>query len=71
MTNPKTISRADLIMLLEGAVGELKRDASAEGCIAWRWGAAKGEYDVEAFVRTGNDEGQGGCWMVQGTTTTE
>lgn len=62
---PKTVSGPDLVEFLDRIKAEVERDASMEGSITWSWGEKQGEYLVHAFVRTGNDMGQGGAMIVR------
>jgi predicted HAD superfamily Cof-like phosphohydrolase len=62
------IDREDLIELLEATIEELKRNASFEGRIQYTCmhEETEGGFVVRAFVRTGNDMGQGSSILVAG-----
>jgi hypothetical protein len=63
-----------LAAFLRQAADEVERHASMEGNISWSVvglgtldepeGHEDGTVIVSAFVRNGNDMGQGGCWLV-------
>ena len=58
------MTKEAFIKLLELTLEEVKKDASMEGRIEYEWGTEKGTYNVNAFVRTGNDMGQGSCVLI-------
>lgn len=65
---------AHLAAFLRQAADEVERHASMEGTISWSVvgmgtlnepaGVEEGTTIMQAFVRNGNDRGQGGCWLV-------
>lgn len=58
------IARAKLIELLQETIVAIENDDSYEGRVMYQ-GTSPGEYEVDAFVRVGTSEGQGGCMLVQ------
>lgn len=62
---PKTLTRQALLDLIAVTLAEIERDASMEGSITYSWGEEHGTYLVHAFIRTGNDMGQGGSIIVR------
>lgn len=58
----------ELAALLRTAADEVEKTASFEGSINWETPDEDfdGRYEVLAFVRVGNDMGQGGAIVVQG-----
>lgn len=62
---PKRMSKERLLAVIDRIREEVERDASMEGALTYGWSEEPGEYDVRAFVRTGNDMGQGGAMIVQ------
>jgi hypothetical protein len=69
MNNGAFIQRETLIELLQAAIEELKGNASFEGRIQYTCmvdDCPKDHFAVRAFVRTGNDMGQGGCVVIDG-----
>lgn len=69
MNGGALINRQELIELLEATIEEVKRGASFEGRLQYTCmldECDSGAFAVRAFVRTGNDMGQGGCMVVDG-----
>lgn len=62
---PKKVTKEGLLEILDRIRSEIERDASMEGALTYAWGEEPGEYLVRAFIRTGNDMGQGGAMIVQ------
>lgn len=63
------VTREALIELLEATLEEVKGNASFEGRIQYTCmvdDCPKGHFAVRAFIRTGNDMGQGGAMVVAG-----
>lgn len=60
------VAREKLIELLRETIVAIENDDSYEGRIHYE-GTSPGEYEVDAFVRVGNSEGQGGCMLVEPT----
>ncbi len=62
------MTQAALVDFLKMTLEEVERGGSYEGrltytCIDDR--CKPGEFMVSAFIRNGNDEGQGGCWLIE------
>lgn len=62
---PKRLSQDDLLAVLDRIRGEVARGASMEGALTYAWSDEPGQYNVDAFVRTDNDMGQGGAMIVR------
>ena len=60
----KTLTKTQLLDLLEEIAGHIKSDDSIEGKLEYRFNDRNNEqelvFDVEAVFRVGNSEGQGG-----------
>jgi hypothetical protein len=57
-------TKEDLLAILESIAAHVREDDSFEGRISYTCmaeGLARGEFEVEAFYRIGNSEGQGGA----------
>lgn len=59
--------RADLAVLLHKVADAVASGDSAEGRISWLLGDEPGEVEVEAAIRTGNLDGQGGYHLIEAT----
>jgi hypothetical protein len=66
---PVKMDRHELVTFLRTVRDCVDEDDSMEGCIAYEWSAEPGVYNVAAFVRNGNSQGQGGAWVLQDTDT--
>lgn len=68
----KRMTPIELSSLLRRAADEVSRTASFEGSIAWETPDEDFDdrFEVIAFVRTGNDMGQGGAIVVRGIDPT-
>lgn len=74
MNGGKIMKREELIAFLEATIEELKGKASFEGRIQYTCmvdDCPKDHFAVRAFVRTGNDMGQGGCMLIAGDVVME
>ena len=60
------MKKEQLIQLLEQTITALKENDSMEGRIMYQFGDEPGTFNVDAFVRVGNSQGQGGAIIVQG-----
>lgn len=60
------IAKEEFVHFLRTALVEIDRGASMEGSIRYEWSDEKDMILVEAFVRTGNDQGQGGAILLGG-----
>lgn len=58
-------SKERLIKYLEATLEAVRADESAEGRIQYEWADTSGYFNVDAFVRVGNSEGQGDCMVIQ------
>lgn len=56
-------TKEDFILFLRTTLASVEANDSAEGRIEYQWGKP-GLYNVNAFVRVGNSNGQGGCIML-------
>jgi len=64
----KKMTQAALVDFLKMALEEIERGGSYEGRLAYTCiddHCEPGEFMVSAFIRNGNDEGQGGCWIIE------
>jgi len=68
---PRRMSRAELVQFLSWAAEMVTHDDSMEGTITYAWSDEPGDYDVHAFLRTGNSMGQGGAVVIEDTTLLE
>lgn len=59
------MTKDDFVKLLEATLAAVKEDDSFEGRIAYEMGEQPHTYVVQAVVRVGNSQGQGGVMMVQ------
>ncbi len=58
------MGKDDFVKLLEILVREIKASDSFEGRVEYMQSELPGVYVVDALIRTGTSEGQGGCIMV-------
>lgn len=58
------MTKEGLLRLLDQIKDEISRDASMEGSLEYQWSSKPGELNVQAFIRTGNDQGQGSAMVV-------
>lgn len=58
------LSRAELVQLLQVALGGVREKDSDDGSIRYER-IGPDEFEVSAFVRVGNSAGQGGCVLIQ------
>ena len=54
----------DLIRLLKATIEAIEDGDTMEGRLQYEWGDTPGTYNVNAFVRVGNSQGQGGVMLV-------
>lgn len=62
------MTKGSLVDFLKLTLEEIERDASFEGRLTYTCmddQCKPGEFLVDAFIRNGNDEGQGGCWVIK------
>jgi hypothetical protein len=59
------MTKEGLLALLERTIDAVKADDSCEGRITYAWGSEPHTYVVNAAVRVGNSQGQGGMIFVQ------
>ena len=64
------IKRARLVELLQRTIEAIESDDSYEGRVAYQE-MLPGEFEVDAFVRVGTSEGQGGCMLIQSSEATD
>ena len=62
----RVMTTAAFLDFLEAAKLEIERGASMEGSLRYEWADQPDHLVVAAFVRTGNDMGQGGSLIVHG-----
>lgn len=58
------MTKPQLVALLREAANEIEQDDSLEGRV-WYSRRSDGDFDVEAFVRVDNREGQGSAIVVE------
>lgn len=63
---PVKMPKEGLLQLLAFAQELVENADSMEGSITYGWSDEPGQYDVHAFIRTGNSMGQGGAIVIQG-----
>jgi hypothetical protein len=61
---PKTISKDEFLHLLARLKQAIDTDDSMEGNLSYEWAKERHFFDVQAFIRVGNSEGQGGAIIV-------
>lgn len=62
------ISKQKLLELLNDITESIKANDSFEGRLSYTClndACKKEEFEVDAFIRVGNSEGQGGCILIQ------
>ncbi len=64
MTHPKKQTAQQLAAALRDMAACIEASDSFEGSIAYEALPEKDTFNVEAFYRIGNSEGQGGCRMI-------
>lgn len=62
---PLTVSKAELVAILEDLIAWVEADDSMEGSLAYEWGDEPGRYRVAGVLRMGNSMGQGGVRLLQ------
>jgi len=55
------VKKADFVAFLKAALRAVEEDDTMEGRIQYEFGDIPGEFNVNAFVRVGNSQGQGGA----------
>lgn len=58
-------SKEELVTMLRHAADAVEANDSFEGRIAWTFGLEPEAFEVAAFVRVGNSQGQGGVLVVE------
>lgn len=58
------MEKEKFIEFLKEVITAVEHDDSMEGRIQYEWGKEFGHYNVDAFVRVGNSQGQGGCMII-------
>jgi hypothetical protein len=61
------LTKAELLSVLADLVKLVEADDSMEGRLRYEWSSTPGEYEVDAFLRVGNSQGQGGAIVIQAT----
>ena len=59
------ISKDEFLAAIDSLRAEVEKDASMEGSLRYEWGDEPDTYRVGAFIRVGNDVGQGGVMLIQ------
>jgi len=62
---PTTMDKAELLQFLAWTRELIEHDDSMEGSVTYGCSDEPGQYDVHAFLRTGNSMGQGGVTLLQ------
>lgn len=65
---PKTVHKEVLLAALRDMYDSLLNDDSFEGSLEYTAAAERHQFEVMAFYRIGNSEGQGRCRMIGETS---
>ena len=65
MENAKTLSKDAFVELLRLLLLTVEHDDSFEGRLEYRMGEERNTFDVNAFIRNGFQDGQGGAFVIQ------